>query len=92
MNELFLLLFVLTFYFIYFFIILSFAMWELTLIIEVHLFIILHKEREMFMSIIFSQYFHKKFFFFFEREFQPIASASDDSSLSSNQDTNWFLV
>ena len=68
MNELFLLLFVLTFYFIYFFIILSFAMWELTLIIEVHLFIILHKEREMFMSIIFSQYFHKKLFFFFLRE------------------------
>ena len=43
-------------------------MWELTLIIEVHLFIILHKEREMFMSIIFSQYFHKKLFFFFLRE------------------------
>ena len=67
-------------------------MWELTLIIEVHLFIILDKEREIFMSIIFSQYFHKKLFFFFEREFQPIASASDDSSLLSNQNTNWFLV
>ena len=29
---------------------------------------------------------------FFFREFQPMASASDDSSLSSNQDTNQFLV
>ena len=28
------------------------------------------------------------FFFFFEREFQPMASAADDSSLSSDQDTN----
>ena len=36
------------------------------------------------------------FFFFFERErervSQPMAFASDDSSLSSNKDTNWFLV
>ena len=30
--------------------------------------------------------------FFFFREFQPMASAPDDSSLSSNQDTNQFLV
>ena len=28
---------------------------------------------------------------FFEREFQPMASAPNDSSLSSNQDTNQFL-
>ena len=34
------------------------------------------------------------FFFFFkrEREFQPMASAPDDSSLSSDQDTNQFLA
>ena len=32
------------------------------------------------------------FFFFFEREFQPIASALDDSSLLLDQDTNHFLV
>ena len=32
------------------------------------------------------------FFFFFEREFQPMASAPDDSSLSTDQDTNQFLV
>ena len=29
---------------------------------------------------------------FFEREFQPMTSAPDDSSISSNQDTNQFLV
>ena len=29
---------------------------------------------------------------FFEREFQLMASALDDSSLSSDQDTNQFLV
>ena len=32
------------------------------------------------------------FFFFFEREFQPMASAPDDSSLSTDQDTSQFLV
>ena len=32
------------------------------------------------------------FFFFFEREFQPMMFALDDSSLSSDQDTNQFLV
>ena len=31
-------------------------------------------------------------FYFFEREFQSIASALDDSSLSLDQDTNRFLV
>ena len=31
-------------------------------------------------------------FFFFEREFQPMASASNDISLSSDQDTNQFFV
>lgn len=31
-------------------------------------------------------------FFFFLREFQPMASAPDNNSLSSNQDTNQFLV
>ena len=31
-------------------------------------------------------------FFFFFREFQPMMSAPDDSSLSSDQDTNQFLV
>ena len=30
--------------------------------------------------------------FFFEREFQLMASAPDDSSLSSDQDINQFLV
>ena len=29
---------------------------------------------------------------FFYRKFQPMASASDNSSLSSNQDTDQFLV
>ena len=29
---------------------------------------------------------------FFFREFQPMASAPDDNSLSSDQDTNRFLV
>ena len=33
-----------------------------------------------------------KFFFFLERKFQPMAFASDNSSLSSDQDTNQFLV
>ena len=32
------------------------------------------------------------FFFFFLREFQPMASAHDDNSLLSDQDTNQFLV
>ena len=31
-------------------------------------------------------------FLFFFREFQPMTSASDDSSLLSDQDTNQFLV
>ena len=30
-------------------------------------------------------------FFFFLRKFQPMASAYDDSSLFSDQDTNWFF-
>ena len=30
--------------------------------------------------------------FFFKREFQLMSSAFDDSSLSSDQDTNQFLV
>ena len=33
----------------------------------------------------------KTFFFFFFKEFQPIVSAPDDSSLSSDQDTNQFF-
>ena len=32
------------------------------------------------------------FFFFFEKEFQPKAFTPDDSSLSSDQDTDQFLV
>ena len=32
------------------------------------------------------------FFFFFLREFQLMTSTPDDNSLSSNQDTNQFLV
>ena len=32
------------------------------------------------------------FFFFFFKEFQPMASIPDDGSLSLNQDTNQFLV
>ena len=35
---------------------------------------------------------NNNFFFFFFREFQPMASALDDSSLSSDQDINQFLV
>ena len=31
-------------------------------------------------------------FLFFEREFQPMASAPNDNFLSSDQDTNRFLV
>ena len=30
--------------------------------------------------------------FFFLESFQPMAFDLDDISLSSNQDTNWFLV
>ena len=40
-------------------------------------------------KIIYKYYYY---FFFFEREFQPMASAPDNSSLSSDQDTNQFLV
>ena len=36
--------------------------------------------------------FYMHFFFFFLREFQLMASAFDDSSLSLDQDTNQFLV
>ena len=32
------------------------------------------------------------YIFFLEREFQPMASVSDDSLLSSDQDINQFLV
>ena len=32
------------------------------------------------------------YFFFFLREFQPMTSAPDDSFLSSDQNTNKFLV
>ena len=32
------------------------------------------------------------FFFFFLREFQPMTFTSDDSFISSDQDTNQFLV
>ena len=32
------------------------------------------------------------FFFFFKREFQPMAFTPDDNSLLSDQDTNQFLV
>ena len=32
------------------------------------------------------------FFFFFFREFQPMVSVSNDSSFTSDQDTNQFLV
>ena len=35
---------------------------------------------------------HKNKTNFFFKGFQPMASAPDDSSLSSNQDTNQFLV
>ena len=35
---------------------------------------------------------HNSFFFFLEREFQPMAFALDDSSLLLDQDTNQFLV
>ena len=30
--------------------------------------------------------------FFFNKNIQPMTSAPDDNSLSSNQDINWFLV
>ena len=36
--------------------------------------------------------FYMHFFFFFLREFQPMAFAPNDSSLSLDQDTNQFLV
>ena len=32
------------------------------------------------------------FFFFFWKEFQPMASAPNDNSLLSDEDTNQFLV
>ena len=44
-----------------------------------------------------SPFFKKKFIYLFIyifllREFQPMASTSNDSSLLSDKDTNWFLV
>ena len=37
--------------------------------------------------------FNLQTFFFFEKVFQPMASAPDDTqSLLSDQDINWFLV
>ena len=36
--------------------------------------------------------YFKFFFFFFLREFQPMASALNDSYLSLNQDTSQFFV
>ena len=36
--------------------------------------------------------FSREVFFFFAREFQPMTSASDDSFLLSDQDTNQFFV
>ena len=36
--------------------------------------------------------YHHEFFFFFERELQPMTSIPNDNFLSSNQDTNEFLV
>ena len=39
-----------------------------------------------------SLYIYIYIYFFFETEFQPMASAPDDSSLSSDQDINQFLM
>ena len=39
-----------------------------------------------------SLYIYIYIFFFFETKFQPMASALDDSSLSSDQDINQFLM
>ena len=50
-----------------------------------------HKDKLNFAKL----YMKKKewdFFFFFEREFQPMVSAPDDRFLLSDQDTNQFLV
>ena len=44
------------------------------------------------MTLLMSRMTWLKLFFFFERKFQPMASALDDNSLSSDQDTNHFLV
>ena len=49
---------------------------------------IMSLERETLIALREKSYF----FFFFLREFQPMASAPDDSSLSSNQDTNQFFM
>ena len=45
------------------------------------------RQREYIRLLMFIQ---MRFFFFF-KEFHPIMSASDDSSLSTNQDTNQFF-
>ena len=49
----------------------------------------------MFLNIYFSYFlgcWEQWFFFFFLKAFQPMASTHDDSSLSSNQDINKFLM
>ena len=48
----------------------------------------------MFLNIYFSYFLScwEQWFFFFFRAFQPMASTPDNSSLSSNQDTNKFLM
>ena len=51
-----------------------------------------HKDKLNFAKL----YMKKKewdfFFFFFKREFQPMVSGPNDKFLSSDQDTNQFLV
>ena len=44
------------------------------------------------LDFLFFFFFFIFFFFFFEREFQSMAFVPDNSFLSSNQDTNQFLV
>ena len=46
----------------------------------------------IYIYIYYLLFIHEKCLYFFYREFQPKVFASDNSSLLSNQDTNWFLV
>ena len=46
----------------------------------------------IYLHVIIAFYVYCMFFFFFLKEFQPITSTFNDNSLSSNQDTNQFLI
>ena len=50
------------------------------------------EETPRFLDVVIAHDVNATIFFFFEREFQAMASAPDDSSLSTDQDISRFLV